>query len=279
MTIQLVDRNTGEVTFQGVRVSRNLPCPICTHLHERQGWCLVDVARGLAICPRVESSRKIGEAGWLHGNSADVIGAVTMVRQKPAVERDMNQDWDACASRIVDGDFEKLAYDLQVPVGWIQNMGVGIAEQGYAFRMYGSNRQVIGIKLRCWNGNKLCVKGSRLGLIIPKSFDYESKQLVITEGESDCAVASGWGLNAVGRAGCMASVQQLVDMGMSKNVVIVADNDEAGLSGARRLRDAMRSEAESCVVLTPPEKDLRRWHISGATTEDFTWRMKSVRGY
>ena len=45
-----------------VRVSRELPCPICGRLD----WCLVAADKGAAICPRTESPKRCGDAGYLH---------------------------------------------------------------------------------------------------------------------------------------------------------------------------------------------------------------------
>lgn len=47
------------------RVSRRLSCPICSH----PDWCMVsrdsETSPSLAICQRIESARRFGEAGWL----------------------------------------------------------------------------------------------------------------------------------------------------------------------------------------------------------------------
>ena len=58
----ILNEHNGAVAFDGRRVSRRNPCPICG----KDSWCLVDADRGLALCPRTEGGRKIGSAGWLH---------------------------------------------------------------------------------------------------------------------------------------------------------------------------------------------------------------------
>ena len=47
------------------RVSKAKPCPVCG----KPDWCLVTGPQGdstAAICARVESPKRCGEAGWLH---------------------------------------------------------------------------------------------------------------------------------------------------------------------------------------------------------------------
>lgn len=119
MTIQLVDRQTGKVTFDGKRVSRSLPCPVCSHLHTRQGWCVVDAGRGLAICPRVESPKRIGEAGWLHG--AQIPTGSFVVRSALREERvDWTQLWAQAVADCTDSDSGEV---VRIPWGFCGHGG------------------------------------------------------------------------------------------------------------------------------------------------------------
>jgi len=45
-----------------IRVTKRNPCPICG----KPDWCLVSPDGKAAICARIESDTKAGEAGWLH---------------------------------------------------------------------------------------------------------------------------------------------------------------------------------------------------------------------
>ncbi len=45
-----------------LRVSRELPCPVC----EKTDWCLVSEDKTACICPRTESAKRCGDAGFLH---------------------------------------------------------------------------------------------------------------------------------------------------------------------------------------------------------------------
>ncbi len=47
------------------RVSRSWPCPVCG----KADWCVYagpDDSPTVALCARVESPKRVGEAGWLH---------------------------------------------------------------------------------------------------------------------------------------------------------------------------------------------------------------------
>jgi DNA primase len=138
---------------------------------------------------------------------------------------------------------------------------------------------IVGLKLRMPDGMKLCAKGSRLGLIVPPTFNADAQEMWLTEGESDLMAAVGaWGLNAVARPGCTACSGEVARLSAGKHLVILADNDKPGKEGAARLADACKS-AKTVTVLAPPAKDVREWVKRGATVSDVRWRLKSRRGW
>jgi hypothetical protein len=283
--VRLIDRKTGEITFDGVRVTRARPCWVCGHLHRNQSWCIVDEARGLAICPRVESDRKIGDAGWLHrrdGASPDRVILRDAFRHTPPV-RDFASDWSAALRARTDDDMAALAQTLKLPLPTVGTVEVGAwrwrshgdeAATGWCFAMRGEAGALIGLKVRTFDGRKLCATGSRLGLIYARAFDPSKPTLVVTEGESDLMVAASWGLNAVARPGCKAATQTVAALARGKRVMLITDNDEAGRDGADCLRQAIEPRAKEVVTVTPPVKDLRAWAQSGATKADLLWRAR-----
>jgi hypothetical protein len=286
----LSDRQTGEVTFEGQRVTERLPCFVCRDIHAKQSWCLIDPIRGLSICPRVESSRRIGDAGWLHARERDIgtivpRGRVFVVRRETEERRDFGGAFLMMQGDARGADVARLALHLSIPVSAVEGVPLGVKRRAervaYAFAMldpddrHWSQWAVIGIKLRT-DDAKFCEKGSRLGLIVPSNFDHAAPMLVVTEGESDLMVAASWGLNAVARAGCEQSVVQIGRLARGKRLVIVSDKDEAGRRGAARLRDYCSTRARSVTVLEPPCKDIRAWHASGANADDFRWRLRSL---
>lgn len=64
-----------------LRVSKQNRCPIC----EKPDWCLVSADGETAICARVQSDHKVGEAGWLHklSDPRPAIPAPAPVKQSP----------------------------------------------------------------------------------------------------------------------------------------------------------------------------------------------------
>jgi hypothetical protein len=281
MAFQLIDRATGELVFDGQRVSSRLPCPVCSHLHSKQSWCLVDPIRQRAICPRVESRYRIGDAGWMHGLGEVTANSLAQVRQPEREVADFSTAWLSARQAIEAVDIERLAKRLCLPEAFVSTVPCGLHRNCWAFPMRIPCESevpdwvVCGLKLRNETG-KFCAKGSRIGLIVPHDFDRKGDTLVVTEGESDLMVAAGWGLNAVARAGCEQSVQQIALLARGRRLVIVSDKDEAGRRGAARLASVCKARAKWVTIMEPPCKDLREWHAQGATSADFNWRLRCL---
>lgn len=277
--MKLVDKRTGEITFDGVRVRSGMPCPICAHLHTKPSWCLIDQARGIVICPRVASERKCGDAGWFHrmdGYEAKVPHLMPI--KAAAASIDFGKQWAQARDRITDYDIAKLAERLSLPEHYVRSVPCGMYGSAWAFPME-VNGKVVGLKLRHQDGAKLCVKGSKLGLIIPVMFDPHADEIWLTEGESDLMAAIGaWNINAVARPGCTSCTKEIADLSKRKHLVILCDNDKPGKEGAARLVDACK-QARSITVLAPPSKDVREWVKRGAKAADVRWRLKSRRGW
>lgn len=283
MSLTLMDKRTGEVTFDGERARRGLPCPICEHLHRNPSWCLIDRARGLVICPRVASKRKCGDAGWLHridGVATD-LPVAPLTRKPPAEVHDFADRWRRAQQRATDESLRQLAERLALPDAYVRTVPCGMDGSAWAFPMQ-QDGAVVGLKLRTQDGLKICAKGSRLGLIVPPSFKPDAHEVWLTEGESDLMAALGaWGVNAVARPGCTACTNEVARLTRGKHLVILADNDAPGKAGAARLAaDCLAGGcAKTATVLAPPAKDVREWVKRGATVSDVRWRLKSRRGW
>lgn len=139
--------------------------------------------------------------------------------------------------------------------------------QAWAIPMRNSARKVIGIRLRSNQGEKWAVKGSKQGLFIP--IGKPSPDLIVTEGPTDCAAALSIGFFAIGKPQAMAStyeVLKFVRMNKVRRVIVIADNDHAGLKGADKLIGVC--PVPTCELVLPT-KDMRAFVNTGGTRAIF----------
>lgn len=270
------------------RVSERHPCLIC----ERPDWCLI--ARGnpptRAICARVESRFRWGEAGWLHrlqeddGRSSPSMRRFSVPVTRSNTEASRELFVRSRANLPVDA-LTALAITLKVSVNALERLEAGVLTRGAlaahgmhlqtaanSFPMRDSSDNLIGIRLRV-AGGKFAVTGSRNGLLIPRRLPTEINRLLIGEGESDVAALLDLGLESIGRPGCQQAVRhsvQFVELHRPSEVVIVADNDNIGRRGAEALARQVRSVCRAVKIICPPStsKDMRAWKIAGASRAD-----------
>jgi hypothetical protein len=234
------------------------------------------------ICPRVESAKRAGEAGWLHVLRRDRdrgmrTARVRHVPLRPAVAggaeaADLGKLARACAEALHPQAVDNLSRLLGVTEGSLRRLGVGWSAQHHAwtFPMRDAAGEVRGIRLRGPDGRKWAVRGGREGLFLPDGLDA-SQRLLVCEGPTDTAAAMDMGCAAVGRPSCTGGaglLLRLVRQRRPAEVVVVADQDAPGQSGAAALAAVLRGYVRVVRMITPPAKDLRAWRQSGATADD-----------
>jgi hypothetical protein len=263
------------------RVSPDRPCPICG----RRDWCLLSADGSAVICPRTPSDKRAGEAGWLHRlndtkpytagrrtlrvSGAGQTGREDLARLAADYERALTTDRLHLLSQSLGLSPSAL---LSLNVGWAQEY------TAYAFPMKDVAGRVLGIRLRRPTGVKFALRGGKEGLFIPQPvLQREAGQkdrLLICEGPTDTAALLDLGaLWVVGRPSCTGGIRLLVELVQRKRpreVVLVADADEAGRAGAGNLASALLVYAPAVRIIEPPAglKDAREWLQSGATRED-----------
>jgi hypothetical protein len=249
-----------------LRVTRHRKCPICG----KPNWCLLAEDGSRAICQRLESTRRAGEAGWLHVLHAS---SEPYVARKVTIElRDHDFGRYAESARQFrspdgPGSVHPLAVELGVSAASLNRLAVGWDRGLWMFPMSDSCGRTIGIRCRSSRGSKFAVKGSRQGLFIPSGLGSCARLLVV-EGPTDTAAALDLGYDAIGRPSCNGGVDQVRSYVRAKgcrDVVVIADRDEAGQSGARNLARTL-ALVTRVRVAEPPEgmKDLREWLRAGA---------------
>jgi hypothetical protein len=134
------------------RVNRAEPCPVCG----RSDWCAVSRDGAVALCHRVETPRRIGEAGWLH-RLRDIPWwparrGVRTVRM--ALLGDGRAGLDRltaeCQRAVDPGRLHQLASSLGLSVEGLTRLGIGWSggHRTWTFPMCDCQRTVLGIRLR-----------------------------------------------------------------------------------------------------------------------------------
>ena len=77
-----------------IRVTRQRLCVICG----KPDWCMVAADGSAAICQRIESGKRAGQAGWLHRLTEDrpAIRLPPKRRSKPKLQR----NWQSLAAKF-----------------------------------------------------------------------------------------------------------------------------------------------------------------------------------
>ncbi len=262
------------------RVSRRRPCPVC----ERPDWCLYlgsDDTPAAAICARIESPQRAGEAGWLHRLRDDwrqpmprrtIRLTVQTESERPIV--DLAAYARQCRLACTPEALRRLGDSLGLSLVSLARLSVGWSRrhEAWTFPMRDAAGGVVGIRLRLTDGRKLSVRGGHEGLFLPADLDGH-ELLLICEGPTDTAALLDWGLPAVGRPSCSGGAKllcELVATARPANVVIVADGDAPGRRGAEHLAGTLAAYAPAVRIIVPPDgiKDARAWRQSGGVTED-----------
>jgi 5S rRNA maturation endonuclease (ribonuclease M5) len=180
---------------------------------------------------------------------------------------------DGCFLSLRDDYRESLAAHLGVSVDSLVKLSVGWSTQNdaFTFPMRDSENNFVGIRLRGRDGRKWSVRGGREGLFMSHWLDADP--LLVCEGPTDTAALMDLGFTAVGRPSCTGGTQLVLDLVRASHwdkVVIVADDDPPGWSGAQRLAHKLLPEMRKVKIVTPPAgvKDAREWKRQGATRDD-----------
>ncbi len=262
------------------RVNKHRRCPICGHAD----WCLVSNDESAAICPRVESDRYAGEAGWLHRLKYSMRGkhrpwriVVQSLKVSPEKLTVLAADFQTAAKRL--GKLDELAEELGLRAESLICFGVGWSarENCSTWPMCDAKGRVVGITRRFRSGSKKIMPGHRAGLYmpvdLPEDFSSLPVPLVVCEGASDAVTGMDLGPWTVGRFSCTHGSKllfSLIKHRRPSSVVIVADRDSVGRRGAESLASTLLPCVPCLKVITPPtpHKDLRAWHQAGAGIED-----------
>ncbi len=255
------------------------PCPVCG----KPNWCLVAPDGTAAICQRVESGKRCGEAGWLH-RLAEPVQAPP--RAKPLTGPP--KDWPALAARFAADCGPDRRADLAARLGLpadaldaLPPVGFNPDHPGapcFTFPETDAAGTVVGILRRFDAGtgpngrDKLQMAGGRRGLTPPAGWWDRAGPVLVVEGPTCAAAATAAGLAAVGRPSSDGGVALLAelfrDLPADRDILVVGENDRkpggdwpgrrGAESVARRLAAALGRPVRWAL---PPgdAKDCRDW--------------------
>ena len=264
-----------------IRVSKRRRCPICDHAD----WCLVAADGTAVICPRVESDKPVGDAGWLH-RLGTLAGQSNQPRRVPLKSRRklssgdmaaMARSCQAAAEKI--GKLEQVAKDLGLDMVSLARFGVGwsFRENCSTWPMCDAKGRIVGINRRFSDGKKKVIPGHKAGLYMPADLPEDMSRLglslLICEGGSDAVVGLDLGFWTVGRFSCTHGGKLLVNLVQQRrpgSVVVVSDSDGAGRRGAQSLASTLLPYVKCLRLISPPtpHKDFRAWRLAGAESAD-----------
>jgi hypothetical protein len=276
--------------WQIIPVTPERPCAVC----HKEGWC-AHVVGGGSLCQRVESARRVGEAGWYH---ADPSGAEPVITEAPKPKPPLYGPMLKAQRRYVAAInrtahlWRDLIGDLGVDEPVLRSMGVGwAAEAGaYSFPMRDGGGRIVGIRYRALNGRKWALPGSKSGLFLSENAPLGV--VMMPEGPSDSAVLRELGFSVWGRpdarSGSAYAIYRLTKLRaegiLPSEVVIVGDDDRTGKSGANHFAtEIARSASVPVRVVIPPKGlDVRQWvdgfGITAPMFEAYARSRELIRG-
>lgn len=242
-----------------VRATETLPCPVCG----KSDWCLIHQSGKKCLCQRVPSARRFKTAGWLHFRAAATVPAPNTTKKRyvspGVIERYCEEN-----RRAEDDDMlKKHADSLMLSVGALRGLRVTYDRYlaAIGFPMFNERGRVTGVRNRRRDGSKLSYKGGREGVFVSKDFQRDGLVLV-SEGPTDAAALVYAGFqNVLGKPNCYGGDDIIVKIMAGHEaspVVIVADPDNPGVTGARELAQKLPNY---CVIVAA-ETDIREFITS-----------------
>ena len=249
------------------RVHKELPCPVCGH----DSWC--SIGSRFVHCMRVPSDRPAaGGEGYLH-SLGDAESGSARNDGGPRAKARSEINWSRVAQRfsasIKPEQVQELADELGVDPIALRELGIGSAGFLYTFPMFAADGSICGVRTRNMvSGEKKAWSRSKLGVI--RRLEPDEGLLLVCEGESDTAAALTLGFDAIGVPGAGQCTATAAAFAQGRDVVVMADDDTAGASGAAKLAQALLGTANSVRIAKPSSgfNDLREWLKAGATRED-----------
>lgn len=220
---------------------------------------------------------KSGETGYVHKLGGEVRRSVATHREPPRPIINASAMMKKWCSETWPEYIADLAHSLGVKASALMELKVAWADEhrAFAFPMFNGYHACVGIRLRNMKGDKWAVRGSKQGIFLP--FCPQQDTAFICEGPTDTAAALSIGLFAIGRPSCSGGMPDIIVALRRlhiRRVVIIADNDDPGLTGADMLS---RHLEIPCCLMTLPCKDVRAAVKLGMDAETLECMTRNLR--
>lgn len=236
------------------------PCEVCG----KPDGCCISRDGSKILCSRIESTLKIGEpfaGGWVHAASGDYRN--TRMPKKKSVKAPIN--WRTLnrfyTQKITKTQMQNLANEFNIHPASLFALEIGWDGESHTFPVRNVDEIIIGILRRFPDGTKCMVKGSSLGLFIPRDIQ---PPLFITEGASDLACVLDLGFRGIAKPSATAGnnmVKEFIAKNKIDTICIICDNDDAGVKGTITLVRLLVPLNIVVNVISPLDgiKDIREW--------------------
>ena len=272
-----------------MRCSKRHPCPICG----KADWCCWMNTGTVFWCMRVSSGEvagfkrgrtheTAGGTSWFPTIEPPVVHVLEPLKPERAARIKWDEIHDECRNALTDDMLAKAISTIGVGIDTLDAFGIGWSRhwRAWTFPMRNAaTEQIIGIRTRTPDGRKFALTGSRQGYFMPPRMKRE-RLVYVVEGPTDAAAMRSLGLEVIGRASCLHQSRDLRERLRGRRVVVMADNDEVGLAGAKKLANYMEGFSAAWVI-RPPDgvKDAREWIVAGASRGDIeTIAWEAING-
>ena len=199
-----------------------------------------------------------------------IVDSGQIVRDRDAMER-IGRDAAAFHRAMRPTWWTRLGARLRVSPSVLRAMGVGwdASAGAVSFPMFGPDGEVVGIRYRDMRtGSKWSAAGSVAGWFGISGAIDGRRRLFLPEGATDTAAMLSLGLAVVGRPsaiGGWSMVAAAVRRVGPREVVVVGDNDTAGVAGSRHAAARLIDAGYRVRTLSPPPgiNDVRAWLAAG----------------
>ena len=235
-----------------------------------------------AICQRIESSKRAGQAGWFHKLTGD--RPAPQLPPKRRSKPKQQQNWPTMAAKyhaaMTDAGWLALSSDLGLSIETLKALQAGWdgSQSRYMFPMRNATGDIVGIRTREKDG-KRSVSGSDGNALFFIPSMLSTVYLIVCEGPTDTAALIDAGFNSsVGKPSCKLGDDYVVEVLRKLKpaaVLLIPDSDSHGLEGFTVLANEILQSGvmpfERIDSLTPPRplNDVRQWlrksreHLAG----------------